>query len=145
MVRVRSWSVGAGGGSFELAAGVTAMVGATALAAALFPPDQTQTGLIMVAAAAGVCAAALSRWRTAVAVTGVGYLLCTVFITGYGQLSWAGLTGQGYGLVFVVATMIGLGYRHMRVVQAEAAFDAELRQLLRDAGPAGDDGQGLGR
>ena len=140
------WLADGDHGPFGLAAGAAAMVAATLAAAALFPPDQVPARLIVVAAAAGVCAAVLTPARIVVAVTGLGYLLSTGFlVNSYGQLTWDGLMGHGHLFVLAAATVIGLGYRRIRVVQADAAFDDELRELLASAGPATDDGPRPGR
>jgi hypothetical protein len=90
--------------------------------------------------AAGVCAAVLSRVRTAAVVAGPGYLLFVGFLLdGSGELTGPRLLGQGQFLAFAFAAVVGTGYRRLRAVQADAALDVELRALLNNAGKAGGD------
>jgi hypothetical protein len=82
----------------------------------------------------------VSRVRTAAAVTGLGYLLFVGFlIDGTGELLGQGLLGQGQFLAFAFAALVGAGYRRLRAVQADAALDTELHDLLNNAGKTGDD------
>jgi len=118
------------------------MVAATAAAESFLAPQQASARLITVVVAAGVCAAVLSRVRTAAVVAGLGYLLFVGFLLdGSGELTGPRLLGQGQFLAFAFAAVVGTGYRRLRAVQADAALDVELRALLNNAGKAGDDDQ----
>jgi hypothetical protein len=114
----------------DLAVGATAMVVATALAAALFPDAQTVARL----AAIGGCAALLTRALPAVAVAAIGYLLHVGFLVNErGELTWDGLAALWELLMIAVATGAGLLCRWVRKAGAEAAVDAELREMLNSA------------
>ncbi|MGN9913412.1 hypothetical protein ACTMTJ_38320 [Phytohabitans sp. LJ34] len=118
------------------------MVAATVAAESFLAPQQASGRLITVVVAAGVCAAVVSRVQTAAAVTGLGYLLFVGFLVdGTGELLGQGLLGQGQLLAFAFAALVGVGYRRLRAVQADAALDAELYDLLDNAEKTGDDDQ----
>lgn len=118
------------------------MVAVTVAAESFLAPEQASGRLITVVVAAGVCAAVVSRVRTAAAVAGLGYLLFVGFlIEGTGELFEQGLLGQGQFFAFAFAALVGAGYRRLRAVQADAALDAELHDLLGNAGKTGDDDQ----
>lgn len=133
------WQPDASGSPFGLAGGAAAMIGATALAAALFPAAQQPARLVVVALAAGGCAATIADTRVTLAVAGIGYLLFTGFlVNSRGELTWDGVTSLAHLLAFGTASGIGLTHRWIRTVRADVAFDAALRELLA-AGQAGDD------
>jgi hypothetical protein len=118
----------------DLAVGATAMVVATALAAALFPDAQTVARLAVMAAAIGGCAALLTRALPAVAVAAIGFLLHVGFLVNErGELTWDGLAALWELLMIAVATGAGLLCRWVRKAGAEAAVDAELREMLNSA------------
>jgi hypothetical protein len=105
-------------------------------------PHQVSARLITVVVAAGVCAAVLSRVRTAAAVGRLGYLMFVGFLLdGSGELAGPRLFGQGRFLAFAFAAVVGTGYRRLRAVQADAALDVELRALLNNARKASGDDQ----
>ena len=128
-----------GRNQLEMAAASAAMVGATTAAAALFPAPDTAARLVVVAVAVAGCAAALARARDALFVAGLGYLLFNGFLVNtQGELTW---DEASLGQLLTLAAAIGAGrlYQRVRVAQAQAAVDAELRRLLDPTEPAGTD------
>src|SRR5262245_15708404 len=93
---------------FGLAAGSLAMVVAALIDSAAFPPDHPGDRLAALAAGIAVLSV-VGRWRSALAVAAVGYLLYDGFLANrYGQLTWDRQTGPRAIGVIAIAVALGL-------------------------------------
>ena len=109
--------------------GALVMVAATVVAAAMFP--EVPARLVVVALAVGAYAAAVEDLWAGLVTAAVGYLLFDGFLVNrHGELAWAGTTSVRHVAVLAFAVGVGLVWRWIRAVRAEAAQDDELSELL---------------
>lgn len=118
----------------SLGLGAVAMVAATAVAAAMFPDVPARLAVVALGVAA--YAAAAEDLRAVLSTAAVGYLLFVGFLVNrHGELAWTGTTSVRDVAVFALAVGVGLVWRWIRTIRAEAARDDELNELLGNTEP----------
>ncbi|WBB65253.1 hypothetical protein [Micromonospora sp. WMMD812] len=99
----------------NIAVGALLVIGATLLAAALFPPVDLPGRLLVVAIAVGGFAAVVPDLRAVAAVTVLGALTFIGFLVNqFGELVDTSTSAWAYTAVIGFAAALGTGYRHMR-------------------------------
>jgi cell division protein FtsW (lipid II flippase) len=112
--------------ALELAGGCVVVVVAALGAVAILAPFEQGARLLTMAVAAGVLAAAVTDWRTCVAVTVVAVLVFVGFLAHrYGDL--AGGSGWSGSVMIAFAALLGRGRRWMRGVPVSGAGVAVRR------------------
>jgi hypothetical protein len=115
----------------SLGLGAVSMVAATAVAAAMFPGVPARLAVVALWVAA--YAAAVEDLWAVLSTAAVGYLLFDGFLVNrHGELAWTGTTSVRDVAVLALAVGVGLVWRWIRAVKADAARDDELHELLGD-------------
>lgn len=104
----------------NVAIGSLALIGATLVATALFPPDAVTGRLVVTAVAVGGYAVVVEDNRATLIVAGLGYLLFDGFLVNrQGGLTWDGMMSIWHLMVLSTAVGLGLGLRWIRLARAD--------------------------